>query len=310
MDGMSEQSTYTLAEIEDRTGFDRRTISYYVQQGLLPKVGRRGPKTRYPQLFLDRLQFVRLVRTKQDQGEIGSLTLAEIRGILERVPEEMIGDVIAGREPLQAVAFPGQNAMPAELAPADPVPEGPAPLPPRAFPEARRFEDRLNGEPAPQAATGSAQAAPVMGRSMDMNRKVRLGAMDANSQLKLPKAANTAATSDRGSGAGAPATASMPLPELDMSEEDATPAPSEPAAPPKDDPERVAAERLGWSLARLQRALTNLPRRNRGNTESWHRARITPELTISARNLPDEQAYLLDNVSRILKKLLWEAWEE
>ena len=68
-------------------------------------------------------------------------------------------------------------------------------------------------------------------------------------------------------------------------------------------------ERLGWSLARLQRVL-NVPRRNRGTTESWHRARITPELTISARNLTDNDAHLLDAVARTLKKMLWEAWEE
>ena len=69
-------------------------------------------------------------------------------------------------------------------------------------------------------------------------------------------------------------------------------------------------DRLGWSLARLQRALSNVPRRRSGNTESWHRARITPELTISARNLADVDAHLLDSVSRMLKQLLWEAWEE
>ena len=49
---MSSHRTYTLDEVEQQTGFDKRTIAYYVQQGLLPKVGRRGPKTRYPQLFV------------------------------------------------------------------------------------------------------------------------------------------------------------------------------------------------------------------------------------------------------------------
>jgi hypothetical protein len=95
-------------------------------------------------------------------------------------------------------------------------------------------------------------------------------------------------------------------------EKEAAKAPAEGAAP---DPfseatDSMVSERIGWALARLQRSLTNAPKRNRGTTESWHRARITPELTISARNLPDEQAYLLDNLARILKKLLWEAWEE
>ena len=59
---MSDNLTYTLDEIVERTGFDKRTTSYYVQKGLLPKVGRRGPKTRYPQVFLDRLLFIKLLR--------------------------------------------------------------------------------------------------------------------------------------------------------------------------------------------------------------------------------------------------------
>ena len=57
-------------------------------------------------------------------------------------------------------------------------------------------------------------------------------------------------------------------------------------------------------------AMTGDRRRRTGTTESWHRAMVTPELTISARNIKDEDAYMLDAVARILKKLLWEAWEE
>ena len=56
--------------------------------------------------------------------------------------------------------------------------------------------------------------------------------------------------------------------------------------------------------------MTEDRRRRTGTTESWHRALITPELTISARNLKDADAHMLDGVARILKKLLWEAWEE
>ena len=71
---MEKSSAYTLDDIEKETGFDKRTIAYYVQEGLVPKVGRRGPKTRYPQVFLDRLMFVRMIREKQDAGEVGQLT--------------------------------------------------------------------------------------------------------------------------------------------------------------------------------------------------------------------------------------------
>ena len=75
-------------------------------------------------------------------------------------------------------------------------------------------------------------------------------------------------------------------------------------------PGAIEIERLGWFLARLQHALTGDRRRRTGTTESWHRALVTPELTISARNLKDADAHMLDAVARILKKLLWEAWEE
>jgi len=330
---MSDLRSYTINEIEERTGFDKRTIAYYVQQGLLPKVGRRGPKTRYPQVFLDRLQFVKLVRDKQDRGELGSLTLAEIRAMLERLPEEMVGDVVAGREPLQTADFRLPDLV-----------QAPAPSPRiEAFADARRFEDRQLGAAQPEApvtfpstpAAADPPSTPGPGPAeifMDFNRKVRLGLMDASSQVRPPvavpaEAAATAApeaTPNPGPTA-APAPAPIaaaptfqPARALETgltpppAESGAAPAPAEGAAP---DPfneatDRMVSERIGWALARLQRSLTNAPKRNRGTTESWHRARITPELTISARNLPDEQAYLLDNLARILKKLLWEAWEE
>ena len=329
---MSDLRTYTINEIEERTGFDKRTIAYYVQQGLLPKVGRRGPKTRYPQVFLDRLQFVKLVRDKQDRGELGSLTLAEIRAMLERLPEEMVGDVVAGREPLQTADFRTPDLAPA-----------PAPSPRvEAFADARRFEDRPFGVAQPEsqitfpstptAADSPSTPSPLPAESfMDFNRKVRLGIMDASSQVRPPvavpagaaAAAAPAATPNAvptAAPAPSPIAAAPPLqparePETGLAlppEPGEAPAPAGGSSP---DPfheatDRMVSERIGWALARLQRSLTNAPKRNRGTTESWHRARITPELTISARNLPDEQAYLLDNLARILKKLLWEAWEE
>ena len=49
MSTTKKQPSYTARELEEETGFDRRTIAYYVQEGLLPRVGRRGPRTRYPE---------------------------------------------------------------------------------------------------------------------------------------------------------------------------------------------------------------------------------------------------------------------
>ncbi len=45
---MRELKSYSIDELEELTGFDRRTVSYYISEGLLPKVGRRGPCARSP----------------------------------------------------------------------------------------------------------------------------------------------------------------------------------------------------------------------------------------------------------------------
>lgn len=87
---MGPPRTYTLSELEDRSGFDKRTIAYYIQESLLPKVGRRGPKTRYPQDFLDRLMFIRRVRDLQDAGKLRAVTLSEISDVMARLSAEDI----------------------------------------------------------------------------------------------------------------------------------------------------------------------------------------------------------------------------
>ncbi len=76
---MISPQTYTLRELETRSGFDKRTIAYYIQESLLPKVGRRGRSTRYPEEFLDRLMFIRGIRDLQDAGRLRAVTLSEIR---------------------------------------------------------------------------------------------------------------------------------------------------------------------------------------------------------------------------------------
>jgi DNA-binding transcriptional MerR regulator len=89
--------TYTLSELETRSGFDKRTIAYYIQESLLPKVGRRGPKTRYPQDFLDRLMFIRRVRDLQDAGKLRAVTLSEISDVMAKLPVEDIRRGSTGR---------------------------------------------------------------------------------------------------------------------------------------------------------------------------------------------------------------------
>ena len=96
--------TYTLDEVERHTGFDKRTIAYYVQEDVLPKVGRRGPRTRYPELFLDRLLFIKRVRELQDAGRIGSMTLGEFKDVFDQLSAREISDLAHGRKPIEPIA--------------------------------------------------------------------------------------------------------------------------------------------------------------------------------------------------------------
>ena len=110
--------SYTARELEHDTGFDRRTIAYYVQEGLLPKVGRRGPRTRYPKLVRDRLLFIRRVREAEEEGEVPAVSLSDMRKVFERVPPALIAGVADGRiavspelvaEPSTAFRAPGMR---------------------------------------------------------------------------------------------------------------------------------------------------------------------------------------------------------
>ncbi len=89
---MSEEQSYTAADLEALSGFDRRTIAYYVQEELLPRVGRRGRGTRYSQDFLNRLLFIRRVRDLQDAGRLRAVTLQEIRSVMDALETETIAE--------------------------------------------------------------------------------------------------------------------------------------------------------------------------------------------------------------------------
>ena len=89
--------SYTAAELQRETGFDRRTIAYYVHEGLLPKVGRRGSRTRYPKLVRDRLLFIRAVREAEQRGTVAPVSLRDLREIFEQAPPELISRVADGR---------------------------------------------------------------------------------------------------------------------------------------------------------------------------------------------------------------------
>lgn len=92
-----ETKGYTATELQRETRFDRRTIAYYIHEGLLPKVGRRGSRTRYPKLIRDRLLFIRAVREAEQRGTVAPVSLRDLREIFEQAPPDLISSVADGR---------------------------------------------------------------------------------------------------------------------------------------------------------------------------------------------------------------------
>lgn len=116
---MVTDRSYAIAELTAATGFDRRTIVYYIQSGLLPKVGRRGPHTRYPAECLTRLQFIRGVRRLQSEGQLLTATLAEIHRALAAADEAAVRDLLDRGLPIDEVKalFAKPQTVPATLQP-------------------------------------------------------------------------------------------------------------------------------------------------------------------------------------------------
>ncbi|MFN2567641.1 MAG: MerR family transcriptional regulator [Gemmatimonadaceae bacterium] len=75
--------SFDLNELSAAAGVTPRTIRYYVNQGLLPSPGTRGPGTRYDRAHLDRLQLIRRLQRQH-------LPLAEIRRRLETLDDDGI----------------------------------------------------------------------------------------------------------------------------------------------------------------------------------------------------------------------------
>ena len=89
-----------LSQLASAAGVTPRTVRYYVQQGLLPSPGTRGPGTRYDRSLLDRLQLIKLLQRQH-------LPLSEIRRRLEGLDDEGV------RQALQSLpeARPNDSAL-------------------------------------------------------------------------------------------------------------------------------------------------------------------------------------------------------
>jgi DNA-binding transcriptional MerR regulator len=95
---MSE-GDYSIQELSDQTGLPRRTIHFYIQQGLLPPPHGAGLGARYSETHLLRLRLIPLLRQR-------GLRLDEIRQQLQamEVPELRQSVARASQPPTPALA--------------------------------------------------------------------------------------------------------------------------------------------------------------------------------------------------------------
>ncbi len=280
--------SYTARELERESGFDRRTIAYYVQEKLLPKVGRRGRRTRYPQLFLDRLLFIRRVREAEEEGTVPPLSLSDLREVFERVAPAVIARVADGGV---AVTPELVSSPPTALR----LPEMEAPEKPiatvrdsgRSFDTARARRDRMESR---------------------LLRMADRAEVEFSDRTMAPPAEPDPAPEP----ASPPALASPAGPA-------SPPAPESLPAPPS--PVQYASEMMreepgfgaAHHLAELLGALENIGRRrqgsSRGPVETWSRIRITPNIELSVRGLTDEDRSLMHAVRRMMRRLILSAGE-
>ncbi|MEZ5562820.1 MAG: MerR family transcriptional regulator [Gammaproteobacteria bacterium] len=283
---MSTPRSYALSELVELTGFDRRTIVYYIQSGLLPKVGRRGPHTRYPDECLSRLLFIKGVRGLQASGQLLTATLAEIGRALSALDAQGIRDILDRGLPSAEIEqlFAEQPAPPT----AGPASPGPAPA-------------DTTGSATAVAPASTAGQAPAGGdrRSYglaDASIRQRFGGERMPAPPAAPLHEDTHPRLPVLQGVSAPATAGTG-PAIPAADAGAVAAPA--AAIGEDHAE------LGHLLRELELRPTLNPRRSPpGAPEQWTEIPITSRVYLSVRGLPEEDASLAESLARLLKRAL------
>lgn len=293
---MSTPRSHALSELVDQTGFDRRTIVYYIQAGLLPKVGRRGPHTRYPEECLSRLLFIKGVRELQASGQLLSASLAEIgralsaldaqgiREILDRgLPSAEIERLFAQPAVAKAAAASPDPVTTSSLAPsASPLEPAPPPVNPAPNPQPggdRRSYGLADASIRQRFGTERTPVAPAAALHEDTHP--RLPVLQSPEDPALAQAANTPAT--------ASATATVPA--------------SASGKPPDAIPDEHAD--LGHLLRELELRPTLNPKRSPpGAPEQWTEIPITSRVYLSVRGLPEEDAAIAEAMARLLKRAL------
>lgn len=266
--------SYTARELERETGVDRRTIAYYVQEGLLPKVGRRGRRTRYPKLFRDRLLFIQRVREAEEEGHVSAVSLKDIRMVFERVPPALIAGVADGRiavtpdlvsEPSTAFRTPGmRRAMLRERWVGEERAMSPMRAPPS--PAAPRYSP---GAPAEDEGFGEDDAEPSD------------SALIAHDEGPRP---------------------AEPGPYAPQREVDVPPVYSR--LPERHDGRTAEELALARALRRLERVARRRNEESPRSRDTWTRIDVSPHLVLSARGVGEDDATIVERVRRAMRRVI------
>jgi hypothetical protein len=273
---MPSVRSHSLSELVEATGFDRRTIVYYIQSGLLPKVGRRGPHTRYPDECLARLLFIKGVRNLQAEGQLLTATLAEMRRALGARDAAGIRDLLDRGLPVEEL-----TALFAE------EPTAPA-----------RTETVATPAPPPPVLPASVVAGPppVTGPS---GERRSYGLADAGIRQRFGVDKSTPPAPEIHHEETHPG-----LPVLDAASSPPPAGAATSPAPPAIEGSLAETE-LGELLRELEvRPTLNARRSPPGSPEQWTEIPITSRVYLSVRGLAAEDAPLAEAVARLLKRAL------
>ena len=259
--------SYTARELERESGFDRRTIAYYVQEGLLPKVGRRGPRTRYPQLFLDRLLFIRRVREAEEEGTVPPLSLRDLRDVFGRIPPSVIARVADGTIAVtpELVSSPTTAFRLRERVVRD-VAEGPS------------------GPAAPWRRRASARLERMESSGLEMEEPAAMEAPAFPMEMEPDD-----------------------LMEMEPDDPDLAEAPAPQREGPFDgfrEEDETDARFLASLLAEMEDIGRRRRGTSPGPVENWSRTRISPNIEIAVRGLAEEDRSLMDSVRRVMRRLI------
>ncbi len=288
--------SYTTSELERDTGFGRRTIAYYVQEGLLPRVGRRGPRTRYPELVRDRLLFIRRVREAEAESEIRPVPLRELRELFEALPPGLVASVAAGDTPMTSdivsLASVEQRSMVDRVAALRKrlLAQGPAPTPRSPFTGIREDERMSARAEAPRSLdddwTRDVRAMEDFGPRGDVDEL----APKAPPDIEDPGAMYLAA----------------PRPPASLFEDDGA---TDSAGRHRStgDPDEEAdtlANQLSWVLNELRSQARRRRELAPDAIDTWSQVEVTSDIRLSIRGMADEDAFLLRVAGRLLRQVL------